>query len=63
MLEVLARQVDHVQQALDSHPDVPLVVHARYSRIEILGRPASERTRASTPPWQTGIYWAKDATR
>ena len=60
LLEVLAAGVDHVQQALTSHPDVPLLVHARYTRLEILaafgiGEPAK------VAPWQTGVYWAKDA--
>ena len=36
LLEVLAARVDHVQQALVRHPDVPLLVHARYTRLEIL---------------------------
>jgi hypothetical protein len=60
LLEVLAARVDHVQQALVRHPDVPLLVHARYTRLEILaGFGIGEHAKAA--PWQTGVYWAKDA--
>jgi superfamily II DNA or RNA helicase/HKD family nuclease len=60
LLEVLATRVDHVQQALVRHPDVPLQVHARYSRIEILSA-FGIGGHAKVAPWQTGVYWAKDA--
>ena len=60
LIEVLATRVDHVQQALVSHPDVPLQVHARYSRIEILAA-FGIGEHAKVAPWQTGVYWAKDA--
>ncbi|KYF88723.1 helicase, partial [Sorangium cellulosum] len=33
VLGLLATRVDHVHRALATHPDVPLEVHARYSRI------------------------------
>src|SRR5690606_13949868 len=32
LMEVLADRVDHLQQALSTHPHVPLRVHARYTR-------------------------------
>jgi superfamily II DNA or RNA helicase/HKD family nuclease len=60
LIEVLATRVDHVQQALVTHPDVPLQVHARYSRIEILAA-FGVGEDAKVAPWQTGVYWAKDA--
>jgi hypothetical protein len=60
LIEVLATRVDHVQQALVRHPDVPLQVHARYSRIEILAA-FGIGENAKVAPWQTGVYWAKDA--
>ncbi len=59
LIEVLATRVDHVQQALVRHPDVPLQVHARYSRIEILAA-FGIGEHAKVAPWQTGVYWAKD---
>jgi superfamily II DNA or RNA helicase/HKD family nuclease len=60
LIEVLATRVDHVQQALVRHPDVPLQVYARYSRIEILAA-FGIGAHAKVAPWQTGVYWAKDA--
>ena len=43
-----------------SHPDVPLQVHARYTRIEILAA-FGIGEGAKVAPWQTGVYWAKEA--
>jgi superfamily II DNA or RNA helicase/HKD family nuclease len=60
LLDVLAKRVDHIQHPLVTHPDVPLVVHARYSRVEILAAFGIGQ-HASVAPWQTGVYWAKDA--
>ncbi|WP_437310913.1 DUF3427 domain-containing protein [Sorangium sp. So ce388] len=68
VLDLLAARVDHVHRALATHPDVPLEVHARYSRIEILaafgvgvGVGVGGGGGAKVAPWQTGVYWAKDA--
>lgn len=36
LLDVLAGRISHVTHALDALPSVPLRVHARYTRIEIL---------------------------
>jgi len=60
LLEVLAARVDHVHRPLVTHPDAPLQVHARYSRIEILAA-FGVGSGARVAPWQTGVYWAKDA--
>jgi len=60
LLEVLAGGVDHLQQALVRHPEVPLQVHARYTRLEILAA-FGIGEYAKVAPWQTGVYWAKDA--
>ncbi|HJR58286.1 MAG TPA: DUF3427 domain-containing protein [Vicinamibacterales bacterium] len=60
LLDVLHDGVSHVQQPLESHPDVPLLVHARYTRNEILagfGIGANARVMS----WQAGVYWARDA--
>jgi hypothetical protein len=57
LLAVLAERVDHVHRPLAGHPDVPLQVHARYSRIEILAAMGVTR-QARIPPWQTGVYEA-----
>lgn len=60
LLDVLAARIEHVAVPLVSHPDVPLVVHARYSRVEILAAfNVGEGTRVA--PWQTGVYWAAES--
>lgn len=60
LMDVLTTRVDHVHHALATHPDVPLVVHARYTRIEVLAA-FGVGPVAKVAPWQTGVYWAKEA--
>jgi hypothetical protein len=60
LLEVLATRMTHVPHPLDTHPDVPLQVHARYSRKEILSA-FEVGTGVRVAPWQSGVYWAKEA--
>lgn len=57
---VLAKQIDHLHQGIASPADVPLQIHARYTRIEILAA-LGVGTAAKVAPWQTGVYWAKKA--
>jgi hypothetical protein len=59
LLDVLASRIGHVGIRL-AHSDVPLAVHARYTRIEILaGFHVGEGARVA--PWQTGVYWAAES--
>lgn len=60
LLPCLAERVSHVATTLDAQPDVPLLVHARYTRMEILAA-FGIGEGAKVAPWQTGIYWAKEA--
>ena len=60
LLEVLADRDRPRPQALARHPDVPLQVHARYTRIEILAA-FGVGDGAKVAPWQTGVYWAEEA--
>ena len=60
LLPVLERGVDHVHADLPGHPDVPLQIHARYSRLEILAA-MGVGAGAKIAAWQTGVYEAKDA--
>lgn len=60
LLEVLRARVGHVHHPLRTHPEVPLQVHGRYSRIEILGA-FGIGEGAKVAPWQTGVYWAEEA--
>lgn len=60
IIDVLEERISHATRSLATHPDVPLQVHARYSRLEILAA-FGLRDGAKMPPWQTGVYWAKAA--
>jgi len=60
LLRVLDGRVDHVHAPLSSHPDVPLQIHARYSRIEILAA-MGLGAGAKIAAWQSGVYEAKPA--
>ena len=60
LLDVLANRLEHVAVPLSTDPSVPLMVHARYTRVEILaGFGVGEGAKVA--PWQTGVYWASDA--
>jgi superfamily II DNA or RNA helicase len=56
LMRALDDRVDHVHERLPHRADVPLLVHARYTRLEILsafGHGAGPRTAA----WQSGVMW------
>ncbi len=62
ILDVLRERIDHVPIQLTGQHDVPLAVHARYTRIEILAAfGVGDADCANVAPWQTGVYWAKEA--
>ena len=58
LLDALRERISHLPYALESHAEVPLTVHARYTRIEILAA-FDIGEGAKVAPWQTGVYWAK----
>jgi superfamily II DNA or RNA helicase/HKD family nuclease len=58
LLIELDYRVDHLHGTLTDHPDVPLQVHARYSRIEIMGA-FGIGDRAKSTSWREGVYEAK----
>jgi len=60
LLAVLDERVDHVHAPLKTHPDTPLQVHARYSRIEMLAA-MGLGSGAKIAAWQSGVYEAKEA--
>jgi superfamily II DNA or RNA helicase/HKD family nuclease len=60
LLSVLRGRVQHLHLPLAGHQEVPLQVHGRYSRIEILAA-FGLGSGAKVPPWQTGVYWAEAA--
>ncbi len=60
LLVELDERVDHLHGALPMHPAVPLQVHARYTRIEIMAA-FGIGDRAKVAPWQTGVYEVRAA--
>jgi superfamily II DNA or RNA helicase/HKD family nuclease len=61
LFDVLSDRVDHVHAPLPSHPDVPLQIHARYTRLEILAAFGVGDATARVTPWQSGVWWAPEA--
>lgn len=56
ILDVLIERVDHIHQPLKTHFDVPLQIHARYTRLEILAAfDVGDRAKVAT--WREGVYW------
>lgn len=60
MLEILRGRMNHVQPAVDGAPDVPLRVHARYTRIEIFAA-FGVGTAAKPPDWREGVRFVREA--
>jgi hypothetical protein len=60
LMTALDGRVDHVHASLTTHADVPLQIHARYSRIEILATFALA-AGAKMAAWQSGVYEARVA--
>ncbi len=60
LFAVLDDRVDHLHHPLTTHPDAPLQIHARYTRIEILAA-IGIGGGAKIAAWQSGVYEAKDA--
>ena len=60
LFAVLDDRVDHLHQPLTTHPDAPLEIHARYTRIELLAA-LGIGAGAKIAAWQSGVYEAKDA--
>lgn len=59
LLEELEDGIDHVSLTLAGRPDVPLKIHARYSRIEILAA-FGHGGGALVAPWQSGVLLLAD---
>lgn len=60
LLAVLDERVDHLHEPLREHPNVPLQIHARYTRDEILAA-FGVGDAAKVAPWQSGVLYAEDA--
>lgn len=59
LMAVLSTRLQHLPGELANFPDVPLHVHARYTRREILAAFADGYTLA-LPPWREGVLWLSD---
>lgn len=59
LFDVLAQRIDHLGAVLPDAPRVPLRVHARYTRVEILAAFGSG-SDARVAPWQSGVNWFGD---
>lgn len=59
LLDVLADRIDHVQHPLRDKPDSPLMLHARYTRREILTALGPGDSIALSA-WREGIRWFQE---
>jgi len=59
LFEVLEERVSHLTPDLEILPGVPLHVHGRYTRIEILAA-CDKGGGAKVMPWQTGVLYLED---
>lgn len=60
LMDVLSERIEHVPASLETYPDVPLCIHARYTRREILAA-FSKADKLKTPDWREGVRWLADA--
>ena len=60
LVDILETRVSHLQAPLPSQPDVPLQIHARYTRVEILAA-FGAAGEVATPEWREGVKWLPDA--
>lgn len=60
LFALLRMRIDHLHSSLATHPDVPLQIHARYTRIEIFAA-FGIGAGAKVATWQTGCHYAREA--
>ena len=60
LLDVLSARISHAHPMPHLSVDVPLQVHARYTRIEILAAMGAGKG-AAVASWQAGVYWVEAA--
>lgn len=58
LFQFLSNRIDHIASSLDGLPDVPLCVHARYTRDEILAA-SGENDGPGRKAWREGVKFAK----
>jgi hypothetical protein len=60
LLRILRSRVDHVQVDLPEKPDLPLQVHARYTRREVMAALGVGGEVAKVLLWQSGAFEVKN---
>jgi superfamily II DNA or RNA helicase len=60
MLPLLAARRQHQHKRLPGHIDVPLLVHSRYTRIEMQAAMA-DGSNCRPPTWREGVRWLQEA--
>lgn len=60
LMAALRDNVSHVQPRLEGRPDVPLRIHARYTRLEVLSA-FDPQDRARTSVFQQGVMFLEEA--
>jgi superfamily II DNA or RNA helicase len=58
LFDLLGKHIAHVPIALPELRDVPLVVHGRYARLEILAATGDE-DRVGVRPWREGVIYSE----
>lgn len=62
LLSLLGDRLDHVHRDVPDRSDLPLQVHARYTRMEILAALNSgDPDLARVPDWREGVKWLPEA--
>jgi hypothetical protein len=56
LFDLLLERIKHVPIDLPELPDVPLAVHARYTRLEMLAA-AQDDDRVKVRPWREGLFY------
>jgi len=60
LFDFLTTKISHLATSFEAIPDVPISIHARYTRIEILAA-FGRGDKAKTPTWREGVLWAENA--
>ena len=60
LMNILEEKISHHHEGLLASPEVPLQIHARYTRLEILAAFDPE-DKGQVPTWQTGVRWLPKA--
>ena len=61
LLDCLKKHTDHLHLPIECHPNLPLRVHGRYSRTEILAAfNIGDELSVRSKPWREGAVWSEE---